>query len=75
MRVSQRIEINGDEGNLDIDKFHRKYSFKKKKRKELEMEMYGEMNGVCKRLRNGKMLTDSILNCPCCENKHQENKL
>lgn len=44
-------------------------------RKELEMEMYGEMNGVCKRLRNGKMLTDSILNCPCCENKHQENKL
>ncbi len=44
-------------------------------RKELEMEMYGEMNGVCKRLRNGKMLTDSILNCPCCENKHRENKL
>ena len=44
-------------------------------RKELEMEMYGEMNGVCKRLRNGKMLTDSILNCPCCENKHQDNKL
>ena len=44
-------------------------------RKELEMEMYGEMNGVCKRLRNGKMLTDSILNCSCCENKHQENKL
>ena len=44
-------------------------------RKELEMEMYGEMNGVCKRLRNGKMLTDSILNFPCCENKHQENKL
>ena len=30
MRVSQRIEINGDEGNLDIDKFHRKYSFKKR---------------------------------------------